>query len=213
MGINLMYYYDLTDGGKYLDHTKVHFSQEGLDESIDEIRNCFVKNSSYINDVEIKVFIQNDLNVRDSNNDDVRCMITDIKNENSCTYKLMSPLFDIEDSIDKKISMLRCLLENYFITTRLQNTWANDENYVEGVGRLLGAHNFKYRLPKQIAVAHYRRYNNYGGNIFKLSEMTPEELIKYVVPMYYSEIGYEDMQFLRDNAEMMAKLSDSWLEI
>ena len=212
MTIKLKYFYNVAEGEFLLDSQAVQFCQDTFVQSMSTIKAFFTSENTDINGIEIKVFCQNELNRQDSDIDAIRCMMTDIKNENSCTFKLLSSLFDETDITEKKVSMLRYLLENYFVSTRLYNTRINDNGFVECVHDYWGTYNYKYVLPKDVIMKYNKYYSEYGANGVDLTKLTQEELATYVIPHYYQEIGAWDRQGLRNNTNIMSKLSIGWLE-
>ena len=212
MAITLLYYFDMTDDGKLIDTSKVHFCHKTFDQNVEELKYYFASTDVNVNDIEFQVYAQNKYNLNDGDHEAIRCMMSDIKNEASCTHKLIAPLFDIADSVEKKTEMLRYLLEKYFIGTRLQMTWANDNKHIRCYRKIWGIHEFKYWLPKTIAQKYDHDYSEFGANGFDIIKMTPEEILTYVVPEYYSEIGFWDMKSFRDDPKKMEKVSVSWLK-
>ena len=113
MVIKLRIYYDIKkdeNGDLSFDPMDIHFDNEMLDNCTDDIRKCFVGEGD---DVEVQLFVQDDTNPRTDESDAVRCMIDDIKNEESCTYKILSSTLEGDDVIEKKVKMLKYLLEKF----------------------------------------------------------------------------------------------------
>lgn len=212
MLIKLKYFYDLPEGEHYFDPATIQFSQDYFDQSINSIKAFFSSESGNINELKVKVFCQNELKTVDDHNDAIRCMMNDVNNEESCTFKCLSVLFNQTDMIEKKIAMLRYLLENYFICNGLYNIRMNDENFVECVHDYWGPYNYKYVLPKNVISKYLDFYHEFGANGVDLAELTAEEIATYVMPRYYHEIGAWDRGFLRNDATKMAKLTLSWME-
>lgn len=211
MSIVLKYFYDIQSGTCFFDPTTVKFCQDSFNQSINDIKDFFTFTAMDVNNLEIKVFVQNEFNESNGDIDAIRCMLSDIRNENSCTHKLLASLFEETDAVEKKISMTRYLLENYFVCTRLYNTRMNDQNFVECYHNYWGRYDFKYTLPKTVISKYVRDYDDFGANFVKLSQLSVEELVMYVMPRYYQEIGWFDREFLRKDADKMAILSTSWM--
>ena len=212
MAIKLRYFYNLVEGERTIDPKTVQFCKDSFNQSVNDIKAFFISKEIDASNLEIKIFAQNEYNEKDEEIDAIKCMLSDIKNENSCTYKVLSTLFDEADVVEKKISMARYLLENYFICTRLHNTRKNDKNFVECYHSYWGYYDFKYTLPKVVISKYVRHYQEFGANGIELSKMSAEELAMYVIPLYYHEIGWWDRETLRKDADKMARLATSWMD-
>ena len=146
----------------------------------------------------------------DDLNESICLIMKDIKNQGSCTYWILEGLFDEADIVEKKVAMLRYLLEKYFVA--IYSCKLENKSYLECVHNYRGTLQFKYRLPIDVL----RKYNDHisevGANIVPLMNLSPEELATYVMPFYYKEIGMWDRQFLRDDAKKISRLSSSWID-
>ena len=212
MAIKLRYFYNLVEGERTFDPSTIQFCNEYFAQSINAFKTFFSSADIDINEFEIKVFCQNELNTVDDHNDAIRCIMNDVKTEDSCTFKCLNPLFDQTDMVEKKVAMLRYLLENYFISNGLYNTRINSDDFVECYHDYWGPYNYKYVLPKNVISKYLRHYQEFGANGVDLTELTPEELAQYVMPRYYHEIGAWDRESLRKDANKMARLTLSWIE-
>ena len=202
-----MYYFEIKD--QMIDPSTFKFCHSTFDKNLNDLRRFFVEDI-HINDVDIQVFVQNKMNKNDDNNEAIRLIMKDVKDEESCTYKLIEELFNETDIVEKKIAMLRYLLENYFLCLY---RFENGNKYYECVYSYWGPLEFKYRLPGDIMKRCCRYFDEdsmFGATMIMLSSLTAEELCAYVIPYYYREIGWWDRQFLRDDSEKMATLSASW---
>lgn len=212
MLIKLKFFYDIPEGDHYFDSSTIQFCQEYFTQSIASIKSFFSSEGITINDIDIQVFCQNELNKVDDHNDAIRCIMSDIKNEDSCTFKRLTPMFVQTDIVEKKTAMLRYVLENYFICNKLYNTRLNSKDFVECYHDYWGSYNYKYLLPKNVISKYLDFYQEFGANGIDLAELTAEELAQYVMPRYYHEIGAWDRVNLRNDANKMAKLTLSWME-
>jgi hypothetical protein len=212
MLIKLKYFYDIPEGERFFDSSTIQFCQDHFAQSINAIKTFFASKDIDINGIEIKVFCQNELKTVDDHNDAIRCIMNDVKTEGSCTFKCLNPLFDQTDMVEKKVAMLRYLLENYFISNGLYNIRLNSDDFVECYHDYWGPYNFKYTLPKNIISKYIRHYQEFGANGVDLAKLTAEELAMYVMPLYYHEIGAWDRESLRKDANKMDKLTLSWME-
>jgi hypothetical protein len=212
MLIKLKFFYDSPEGERLFDPSTIQFCNEYFAQSINAFKTFFSSTDIDINEFEIKVFCQNELNIVDDYNDAIRCMMNDVKAEDSCTFKALSSLFNQQDMVEKKVAMLRYVLENYFICNKLYNTRINSNDFVECYHDYWGPYNFKYTLPKNIISKYIRHYQEFGANGVDLAKLTPEELAQYVMPRYYHEIGAWDRESLRKDANKMEKLTLSWIE-
>ena len=212
MLIKLKFFYDIPEGERFFDTSTIQFCNEYFAQSINAFKTFFSSADIDINEFEIKVFCQNELNIVDDYNDAIRCMMNDVNNEESCTFKCLSALFNQTDMIEKKIAMLRYLLENYFICNGLYNIRMNDENFVECVHDYWGPYNYKYVLPKNVISKYLDFYHEFGANGVDLAELTAEEIATYVMPRYYHEIGAWYRESLRKDANKMARLTLSWIK-
>lgn len=208
MTIRLKYFYKIK--GEYFDLSTITFCQSTYDQNLDYLKKFFMEDVDE-NKVDFEVFVQNEFNKNEDFNESIRLIMKDIKNQCSCTYRILESLFKETDVIEKKIAMLRYLLERFFSAIILYNLRLNDKNYVECVYSYLGPYEFKYCLPIDIVKQHNNRFSEFDDYIVDLMALSPEELATYVMPLYYHEIGWWDRQILRDDAEKMAMLSSSWI--
>ena len=209
MTIYLKYFYKTDE--HFFDPATITFCQSTFDQNLGDLRKFFMEDVD-VNEVDIEVFVQNEFNKNEDLNEAIRLIMKDIKNQGSCTYWILEGLFDEADIVEKKIAMLRYLLEKFFVSTLSYKLRLDDENYVECVYSYLGPYQFKYCLPRDIAKKYCNHVSEFGANILNLMELSPEELATYVMPLYYHEIGWWDRQFLREDAKIMAKLSSSWVD-
>ena len=212
MSIILRYFYNIPDGERTFDPKTVQFCQDSFNKSINTLKDFFTIEAMDSKDLDVKVYLQNEFNQKDEEVDAIKCLLADIKTENSCTYKVLSTLFNEADVVEKKISMARYLLENYFICNKLYNTRINSNDFVECYHDYWGPYNYKYVLPKNVISKYLRHYQEFGANGVDLAKLTPEELAQYVMPRYYHEIGAWDRESLRKDANKMARLTLSWIE-
>ena len=186
MTIYLKYFYKADE--HFFDPATIAFCQSTFDQNLDDLRMFFMEDVD-VNEVDIEVFVQNEFNKNEDLNEAIRLMMKDIKNQGSCTYWILEGLFDEADIVEKKIAMLRYLLEKFFVAVLSYNLRLNDKNYVECVYSYLGPYQFKYCLPRDVAKKYCNHVSEYGANIVNLMELSPEELATYVMPFYYHEIG------------------------
>ena len=201
MVIKLRIYYDIKkdeNGDLRFDPMDIHFDNEMLDNCTDDIRKCFIGEGD---DVEVQLFVQDDTNPRADESDSVRCMIDDIKNEESCTYKMLSSMLEGDDVIEKKVKMLKYLLEKYVIGVYTYNACANMDEYYMFTYDLPFCRRFKYVVPADCVDRRERLDED---------TLTPERIATYIMPRYYQEIGWWDNESLRKDKEKMDYLSKNW---
>ena len=177
-----------------------------FDENLDAIRSFFAEEIIGVNlQVQVEGFPK-----RDELNESVRWIMKDIKNQGSCTYRVLEGLFEETDIIEKKTAMLRYLLEKYFVAIYSWNF--ENKSHLECVHNYWGPMQFKYRLPIDVLRQYNDRISEFGANIVNLMKLSPAELATYVIPFYYKEIGWGGPDFLRYDAKKTAELSSSWLD-
>lgn len=201
MVIKLRLFYDIKkdeNGNLTFSPMDIHFDYEMFDKSVEDVRKYFAGES---NDIEVQLFVQDDTTPKRDETDIVRCIMADIKNEESCTYKLLSSMFECEDVIEKKVAMLRYLLEKYIVGIYTYNARANMDEYYMFTYDLPYCRSFKYLMPADCVKA--------TGRINRKA-LTPEMIATHIMPRYYQEIGWWDNESLRKDKEKMDFLSKCW---
>ena len=202
MTVNLRYFFQIPAGASYYDPTTIQFDQSYFDKSIDAIKSYFLGECE---SVDVCVYCQDSSTPTTDGADAIRCMMYDVKNEDSFTYTLLESKFDNDDIIEKKVDMLRYILEKYFFAIYTFHTYANsDDYYLFGVD-LPACRSFKYVLPKEVLL-------KYDGNSCFVDhcEFDAEEIATYIMPFYYQELGMHDNSSIRNNPEKLKKWSVIW---
>ncbi len=204
--INLRYFFELEDEGNayFYNPETVSFDHKAFDGSIDAIKKFLLGEDE---NTEIHVYCQNTLNEITAEAEIVRCIMLDVRNENSFTYKLLETMFEASDKIEKKVALLRYLLEKYFLAAIPFNVRANSDGYRMYVYDLPAGRNFKYLLPDAVAEKYFE-YDDYVD----VSKLTREEIASYVMPFYYRELGWFDNASIRNDPERMKLWSEGWFK-
>lgn len=180
------------------------FDTETFDNNVHNIRAFFEENAQ----VDIKVL--GDYGEREEDAIAIRCMMDDIGQENSYIFSCLSSIIDAENLIEKKVKMLKFLLECYFPCVRDYITHCNNENYVQYVSYYYEEKflYFKYILPRNLISKCSEEMPD--DSYLDLSKLSAEELATYVIPQYYCEISAWDREVVRKDKGLMEFLSIAW---
>ena len=202
--IKLRYLFKVEKEGEayYYDTETVSFDHDAFNGSIGAIKKFLLGEDE---NAEIHVYCHNDLNEMTAEAEIVRCIMLDVRNENSFTYKLLEAKFEATDKIEKKVELLRYLLEKYFLAVIPFNSRINSDGYRMYVYDLPARRSFKYLLPEAVVEKHLEY-----GDYVDLYKLTPEEIASYVMPFYYRELGWFDNASIRNDPERMKLWSEGW---
>ena len=187
----------------------VCFDSTSFDENIDSIRLYFSKGC----DLNVKVlarYYKQHYMEKEEHACAITCMMKDIDNVDSFTYKLLSPEIDNDDLCEKKVGIFRYLLERYFVNISVYSSHMNQGGYKAYTSYYCGHYNIKYLLPDDIAKK-CALFDD-DDTMIDLKKLSADEIATYIIPFYYSEIGAWDRQTLRNDKQKMDDLAVSWFE-
>lgn len=201
MAIELGYFYAIENNT--VDSSTVQFDFGFFDRSISDITAFFAGD---LEAVEIKIYRQN-IYIHDNDNiEAIRCMMKDIKNEKSITYKLLEKEFDYSDVVEKKVAIFRYLIEKLFTTLCQAIVWRNSEDYKNYTYDLPAAKYLRFALPLDVA----KRCSLPYTDVLDYRKLSTREIATYIMPFYYQEIGWWDNERLRNDSAKMEKWATSW---
>lgn len=188
----------------YLTETGAVFATETFNSNYDAVEEFFAGEST----LDIKVL--GDFGEREDDAVAIRCMMEDIKQENSYTYKLLFNAVAAETVVELKVQMLKYMLERYFPCVRNYNKNFNNADYIQYASyyyeeRFLA---FKYLLPYALVQKCSEKMP--GDTYLDLSKLSADELATYVIPQYYNELGAWDRESIRNDKDLMEFLSITW---
>lgn len=137
----------------------------------------------------------------------LKCLLNDIKRDDSNLNVVIKPLFCSENGVYEKINALKYLAKQYVLCAFNNKNALNDVNFVNYVSLYHKNYCYNYCLKrsviKDVAVS-----DDYCE--IDLSKLPVEDLARWVIPRYYEELGMWDREDVRNDKELMGKLTRSW---
>ena len=141
--------------------------------------------------------------------DPLKCLLNDIKHDDSNLNAIIKPMFCSGNVVNDKINALKYLVKQYVLCAFNNKNALNDANFVNYVSFYYKNYCYNYCLKKSI-IKDIAVSDDYCE--IDLTKLSVEDLARWVIPRYYEELGMWDREDVRNNKELMRKLTRSWFD-
>lgn len=154
----------------------------------------------------------------------IKLMFHDCLNSDSSIVRYLCDSTDIDEELKARVflqlfeSFLRYELK-WYLNPKSEKGKSYAVFYLDRVEPLdvfEGCHApcFKVTIPKEVIKKHYPdcERETYGApQFFDIEKLEKDEMLQFIIPAYYHDLGWFDRKHIRDNKEKMEWLTRHWI--